>query len=173
MISKKSMAGISAIHEDNGEEDAVKCTTASAPVDLVFLVDCSGSVGNAGHDASQEFVKNVVKGLPLGTGTLDTRVAVVQFSSGQYSEISLADGTSEQLVLDAVDGMTYHGGGTYTADAIAYASSTTFSGARSDAIKLLAVIADGKSSGNPKPAADTARSGGVQFVAIGVGDGID
>merc|ERR1719410_398893 len=146
MISKKSMAGISAIHEDNGEEDAVKCTTASAPVDLVFLVDCSGSMGNAGHDASQEFVKNVVKGLPLGTGTLDTRVAVVQFSSSQYPEISLDQGTSEQQVLDAVDDMTYYKGSTYTDQGITYAYSTTLSSARSDAVKMIAVIADGKSN---------------------------
>jgi len=179
MFQKRSTTGSLAIDAANAEGDSYTCTTATAPVDLVILVDCSGSVKKAGHDASKQFVKDVVAGLPLGTGTVDTRVAIVQFSNNQWTEISLSAGTSEQPIVSAVDGMTYHEGGTHTHSAITYADTNTFSQARPDAVKLLAVIADGKcqtssiSTCNPKPAADAARANGVQIVAIGVGSGID
>jgi Mg-chelatase subunit ChlD len=169
MLSTKSAKGSSAF----AERDTYECKDAKAAVDLVFLVDCSGSVTASGHAASKTFVKNVVAGLPVGTGSLDTRVAVVQFSDNKWTEIDLNSGTSEQAVVNAVNGMSYPGGKTHTHTAISYADTNTFAQARTDAQKLLAVIADGGcSSCDPKSAADTARANGVDIVAIGVGNGI-
>jgi hypothetical protein len=171
MLSTKSVKGSSAF---DAEGDTYECKEAKAAVDLVFLVDCSTSVGAAGHSASKTFVKDVLAGLPIGTGSLDTRVAIVQFSKNTYPEVDLNSGTSVQAISDTVDNMIWQKGGTKTHLGISYVDTTTFAQARTGALKLLAVIADGGcSSCDPKSAADTARANGVEIVAIGVGSNID
>jgi len=86
--------------------------------------------------------------------------------------MSLNEGISVPAVENAVDGMTWKKGSTYTNKGIEFVKDETFEQARNNAVKLVAVIADGKSSTNPKSAADAARADGVQFVAIGVGSSI-
>jgi len=152
-----------------------KCTTVVTPLELVFLVDGSGSVGSDGFAESKAFLKDVVGGLSLGTASTETRVAVVQFATGVETEIGLGSGTSEQAVVQAIDGMQHADGMTNTAGGIEYAVEDTFSHARPDAAKVLAVILDGvPSEGFPDPqaAADSARSQGIDVVAIGVGSAI-
>jgi hypothetical protein len=52
-------------------------------MDLMFIVDSSGSIGDAFPQA-RDFVKTVVEGLTLGEE--ETRVGVVDFSG--YGEVS-------------------------------------------------------------------------------------
>jgi len=144
---------------------------AVAPVDLVFLVLSSKWAWrqHAGYEACKNFVYKVVDGLQLGSGTNDTRVAVVQYHWVQHTEISLDQGTSEQAVVKAVKNMTLLGYWRYTKQAIDYAYSTLSLQGRSNAAKLVAVIYDGKSNWKPDYASSNIYPG-VQFVAVGVGD---
>lgn len=150
-----------------------KCTAAlnTVPVDIVFLVDSSGSVGESGHDESKKFVLNVAKGINLGTGSADARMAVVQFSYSQWVEIALPSGTSYGAVEKPVNNMSWKTGGTQTPWAINFTTQTIFPEARSNATKMLIVMTDGYSfyPSWTKAAADFARSQGVQCTAVGIG----
>ena len=95
-----------------------KCTSVTVPVDLVFLVDGSGSVPLDGFQKSQEYVKDVVSELQVGTAPTDTRAAVVQFSTSQSIAISLKDGTDKAEINQAVDQMSRLGASTHTGDGI-------------------------------------------------------
>jgi len=159
-------------------EQVTECTTVVTPLDLVFLVDSSGSIeqNNAqGHNRSKQFVKDVTNDLPVGDGATDTRVAVVQFSSQlkQTTEIELTDGISKSAVEKAVVDMEFHSGGTHIGEGIKYATKFTFKHARPGAAKMLIVIADGNSADDTQTYADAARSQGIGLVAVGVGNGID
>merc|ERR1719410_1465010 len=59
--------------EPEPESEPTPDNPCKAPVDLVFLVDGSDSLGSAAQDASKEFMKEVVDNFHLGTGTLDGR----------------------------------------------------------------------------------------------------
>lgn len=148
-----------------------KCTTAVQPIDLVFLVDGSGSVKPQGFQSSKRFVKDVLEDLSLGDGLSEVRVAVLQFSDHAETGIDLADGISKDAIVAAVNGMPYRRGGTNTAAGLQFAVET-FENARPTAAKMLVVIADGDSHPDPEAAADEARAQGIDVVAVGVGKGI-
>jgi uncharacterized protein YegL len=157
-----------------------KGTRVTVPVDLVFLVDGSGSVNSGqadGFQKSQEYVKDVVSELQVGKAPTDTRVAVVQFSVLQTIEISLKNGTDKDEIHKAVDQMSYLRGGTCTGDGIFRVRTEVFTDAREDAQKVLVVLTDGNpSTGCDKELASQAkkaREEGTTVLAIGVGGGID
>mmetsp|Transcript_55945 Transcript_55945/g.111171 ORF Transcript_55945/g.111171 Transcript_55945/m.111171 type:complete len:325 (+) Transcript_55945:1009-1983(+) len=157
-------------------EQVTECTTVVTPLDLVFLVDSSGSIeqNNAqGHNRSKQFVKDVTNDLPVGDGATDTRVAVVQFSSQlkQTTEIELTDGISKPAIEEAVEDMPFHNLDTWIGKGINYTTADTFKHSRPDAAKMLIVIADGNSK-DTQQGADDARDSGIDLVAVGVGDGI-
>merc|ERR1712008_315816 len=64
--------------------EQVKCTTAKELVDLVLLVDSSGSVRESDLTESKQFLKRVAEGLALGTGSTGTRLGMVQSDHYQY-----------------------------------------------------------------------------------------
>merc|ERR1719507_1961668 len=146
------------------------CAEAKAAVELVFLVDGSGSIGQDGFAASQNLITKVVENLAIGEGPLDARVAIVQFSSRnqQTVEISLEHGNSLPKVLKAVKDMKWLQGTTYMAEGLDKTLESIFPQARKNAQKILVVIADGKSAGEPGVSASKAHSQGIQIWAIGV-----
>eukprot|EP00419_Tripos_fusus_P037682 CAMPEP_0172779638 /NCGR_PEP_ID=MMETSP1074-20121228/202520_1 /TAXON_ID=2916 /ORGANISM="Ceratium fusus, Strain PA161109" /LENGTH=534 /DNA_ID=CAMNT_0013616603 /DNA_START=19 /DNA_END=1619 /DNA_ORIENTATION=- len=95
-------------------------TIQARPVELVFLVNVltCGSPRHAGcaleadKNASKNFVKAVVAGLPVGDAQTDARVAVEQLQgiSHCHHEITLKEGTSQSEINKAVDGMGFYGG---------------------------------------------------------------
>ena len=89
--------GLGGVRESNDcpvHDPPVPGCNASVPLDLIFLLDSSGSIGKKGFDQSRMFLKKVTKHLPLDQGNVSTQVAIVQFSDvGKESvEIPLADG---------------------------------------------------------------------------------
>eukprot|EP00419_Tripos_fusus_P034074 CAMPEP_0172777642 /NCGR_PEP_ID=MMETSP1074-20121228/201505_1 /TAXON_ID=2916 /ORGANISM="Ceratium fusus, Strain PA161109" /LENGTH=773 /DNA_ID=CAMNT_0013614567 /DNA_START=109 /DNA_END=2430 /DNA_ORIENTATION=+ len=157
--------------------EPTKCASVARPVDLVFLVDSSGSInqnGKNGHGASKSFVKDVVKDLHVGTKWTDTRVAVVQFSHWEYQtiEITLKDGTSEYQINKAVGQMSFHNSTTYTDWGIYVVRKQIFKDAKAGSAKMLAILTDGHPHQDVASQASLARSEGVDIVAIGVGSDI-
>mmetsp|Transcript_85931 Transcript_85931/g.170580 ORF Transcript_85931/g.170580 Transcript_85931/m.170580 type:complete len:690 (+) Transcript_85931:71-2140(+) len=151
----------------------------SVPLDLVFLLDSSGSIGKKGFDQSRMFLKTVAKYLPLDRGNVSTQVAVVQFSDmGKESvEIPLADGLSFKKVEAAVNAMKWHGTFindpmTHTAEAIEYVMDHVFGPTLGKIAHTLAIITDGKANGKKDPTAMAAkaRERGINVVAIGVAE---
>jgi len=157
------------------KEKESECETVVTPLDLVFLIDSSGSIeknGANGHALSKQFVRGVVAGLSVGNNALDTRVAVVQFSTTPKTEIELSDGISKHAVEVAVNKMAHLNVGTCTGHGIKHVTFDTFKHARPDAAKMLVIIADGNSDDDFQGPADAARSQGIDVVAVGVGNKI-
>jgi Mg-chelatase subunit ChlD len=157
------------------------CCVPSVPLDLIFLLDSSGSIGIKGFDQSRHFMKKVAKQLPLDHANFSTQVAIVQFSDeGKESvEVPLADGMTYDKVEDAVNTMKWHGKithdpMTHTGEAIEYLLDNVFptSFSHDEEAHMLAIITDGKANGkkDPAPIAAKAREKGIEIIAIGVAD---
>lgn len=66
-------------------------TNCKGDVDLVILLDGSGSVGDANFDLQKRFIEEFVNGLTLGQGAY--KIELIQFSDtfATYSQITFFD----------------------------------------------------------------------------------
>jgi len=172
------LGGVRATNDCPVPEPPVDGCTPGAPLDLIFLLDGSGSMGKKGFDQSRMFLKKVTKHLPLDQGNVSTQVAIVQFSDvGKESvEIPLADGITLDNVEDAVNAMKWHGTlthdpMTHTGEAIEYVLDHVLPTSVAGIPHMLALITDGVANGKKDPVAVAAkaREKGIEIVAIGVG----
>ncbi|KAK7493781.1 hypothetical protein BaRGS_00014922 [Batillaria attramentaria] len=146
------------------------------PADILFIVDASGSVGQANFDKTLDFVKSMVSGFNIGPN--DVQIGMLTFDSKPYLQFHLNKFDNKQDILHAVDQTHYTKGSTYTHLALKYAADTAFTaanGARPNAAKIAIVITDGKSSNDAATAqqAQHLRDMGVTVFSIGVGNGPD
>ena len=162
--------------------------TCRAPIDLVFLLDASGSIempdygGSPGlfHDKVLGFVEQVVSYFSIGPN--ETRVGVVTFSSTVNVNFNLNTYDNKDDVLYALEYLvSYTGGATYTReglDAVRTRMFTEAAGMRPASAgvpKVLVVITDGQANAGHEPnvppsyAADAVKALGVTVFAIGVG----
>ncbi|CAH1226389.1 MUC4 [Branchiostoma lanceolatum] len=144
------------------------------PVDLVFLLDGSGSITAPNFKITKSFVQNTTSDFQIGTA--HTQVGVVQYSSDPTEEFPLNRYTSLDDLLPAINNIPYRGGGTQTGKAITYVldnSLTEWHGARPGVPKVVIVVTDGQSDDDVTPPAQRANGSGIIMVAIGVGSGIN
>ena len=85
-------------------------------IDLVFVLDESGSITASGFDLIREFVANISSALDIGLQR--SLVGVILFSTSTHIEFSVTQHTDEASLLTAIDNLPYGGGGTNTAAAI-------------------------------------------------------
>ena len=88
-------------------------------LDLVFLVDESGSVGSTNYQLAVQFMQSVVNFFDVEENR--TRVAMVSFSTGARIDFYFNSFFSNQDVNAAIGSTTYSGGWTHTAWALYYA----------------------------------------------------
>ncbi|CAI9741682.1 Hypothetical predicted protein [Octopus vulgaris] len=142
---------------------------ASAQIDLVFLIDSSGSVQDLNFRKTKDFLKNIVRNLDIGPDK--TRVAVIRFSTNPHVSFSLSAHTTNSAVRKAIDDITYTGGHTYTDEALDLARTSVFTNTRkSVAAKVLVLVTDGHSESETKTvaAAQKLKDDGVTIFTIGV-----
>ncbi|GAB1604659.1 uncharacterized protein LOC115230414, partial [Argonauta hians] len=150
--------------------------TRNKRVELVFLVDNSGSVGAHNFFNEIKFVRKLLADFTVDQNT--TRVAVVTFSS--KSKIIkhvdfLTEPTAENhkcsLLEDFIPNIRYLGGGTFTLGAFKIANEI-LAHARKDARKAVILITDGFSNaGDPRPLAAQMRAKGVKIFTFGIRHG--
>jgi len=159
---------------DNCSPSEAPGCSPTVPLDLVFLLDSSGSMGQIGFDQSRHYLKKVIARLPLGPGNASTHVSIVQFSEvGEQSvEVPISDGFILEDIEAAVNTMQWHTGDTHTGEAIDYVLEHVFPQSRGGTAEMIALITDGKANGNvtPAEAAAKAKDLGVEIIAIGVSD---
>ena len=147
-------------------------------LDVVFVLDSSGSIGRQNFESMKETVINIVSSLTIGPQK--TRVAVVRFSSQAVLLFNLNTHTTKETLSEAIRDINYSGGGTNTAAALQLLRTSVFSellGVRSDieATKIAIVITDGRSNnaGATKTQAELLRAEANFLVfAIGIGSGV-
>ncbi|KAG2465053.1 SDHA dehydrogenase, partial [Polypterus senegalus] len=156
-----------------GEE----CQRECPPLDVVFVIDSSESVGRTNFTLAKYFVINIASRLgKMARNTSDpsgSRLGVVQYShEGAVQSIRFDDSeiTSVSSFVAKVKGLQWIAGGTWTPSALRYTYEELILPSRRASTKVLAiVITDGRY--DPKdPSNLEALCQNVEVYAIGIGD---
>ncbi|XP_047361548.1 sushi, von Willebrand factor type A, EGF and pentraxin domain-containing protein 1-like isoform X4 [Vespa velutina] len=145
-------------------------------VELVFLVDGSGSIGLNNFRSELNFVKKLLSEFTVEP--LTTRVAIVTFGGRRninrnVDQISKTgrDNHKCYLLNRQLNNISYTGGGTYTRGALFEALAILEKG-REGAKKVIFLITDGFSNGgDPRPVADLLKNAGVMIFTFGIRTG--
>ncbi|CAG5105764.1 Oidioi.mRNA.OKI2018_I69.chr1.g2431.t1.cds [Oikopleura dioica] len=143
-----------------------ECLTKA--LDIVFVVDESGSIGTANFQLIRDFLEDYAKDSNIADDA--ARIAIRPFSSSNYLYFSLNDFKTKNIIYE-IQNMPYNGGGTNTADALD-AALTDYGSDRPESVKFMVTITDGESNSfaMTKAAADRVKSDprNIQSFAIGV-----
>ena len=110
------------------------------------MLDESGSIGSTNFNLMKSFLSRLVGRLDIDSG--NTRVGLVAFSSGIGDGFNLSDYSTVASVQSAISSLSYSGGGTNTAGALAYVRTTMLTSAagdRSNVPNVVVVLTDGNS----------------------------
>eukprot|EP00041_Stephanoeca_diplocostata_P028709 m.828832 g.828832 ORF g.828832 m.828832 type:complete len:1642 (-) comp23422_c0_seq4:134-5059(-) len=170
---------------------SVKTDGCTSPVDLVFLLDGSGSIedpssgGGFGFFANKEleFARNVTSFFTVGSLRNESRVGAVVFASGATIEFDLDDYLTTDAVKAALADIDYPSGATYTSTGLSTVRTGLFEqgtarGVRPDADgipRVVIVVTDGVSTGGYAPITEAGllHDMGITIFAIGVGNGVN
>ena len=150
----------------------------SLKLDLVFVLDASGSIGEGNFEAMKRSVQQIVS--PLNISRDASRVAVIVFSTNARIEFTLNRYTDKALLLQAIGNINYDGQFTNTAAALQALRTEAISevlGVRPslDAVQVAIVITDGQSN-DPAATALAAEElkmqTDFQVFALGIGSGV-
>jgi len=146
-----------------------------AAIDLVFVLDASGSIGSVNFQRVLNLVRNIVTALEIGPD--EGQVAVIRFGFTASLIFGLTAHDTETNLLTAVNGITYTGGGTNTAAALDLLVLDGFTGARpeGDGVPRFAVVVtDGMSNNQAATVAAATRLHAVvpeiTILAVGIGN---
>jgi uncharacterized protein YegL len=156
--------------------DRVQCGDINecqdSPLDLVFVVDGSGSIGQRHFNQMKDYLSSVVDSLNVAT----TRVGVVQFSNRVQTEIYLNDYSDKDELKDAISGITWMKGSTYIGKALEYTDDEVLTqrhGMREHASQVVVLFTDGYSADDGATPAEALRSQGIQVFVVGITNGVD
>ncbi|XP_037593223.1 collagen alpha-1(XXVIII) chain isoform X5 [Cebus imitator] len=111
------------------------------PLELVFVIDSSESVGPENFQIIKNFVKTMADRVALDLAT--ARIGIINYSHKVEKVANLKQFSSKDDFKLAVDNMQYLGEGTYTATAL-QAANDMFKDARPGVKKVALVITDGQ-----------------------------
>ncbi|XP_054478041.1 collagen, type XXVIII, alpha 1b [Anoplopoma fimbria] len=139
------------------------------PLELVFVIDSSESVGPDNFKGIKDFVNNLIDQASISQNS--TRVGVVLYSHINMVVVSLSQEVTRDKLKSAVRSMTYLGEGTFTGSAIQQANQL-FKAARAGVRKVAIVITDGQADKRDKVslerAVTEARQSDIETFVIGV-----
>jgi len=160
-------------------------TISSAPekcqaqLDLIFLLDASGSVGSDNYIKEKEFIKIVASRYEL---EITNQAAVIAFSSNAYIAVPLGAYNTALSFASAVDNIPYDAGWTRIDLALHLSYNKYFSSEDSNKTqKLVILLTDGKQTRKPFstaiiPVEDTVkllRSKAARIFAVTIGNNTD
>ncbi|RVE58035.1 hypothetical protein OJAV_G00205040 [Oryzias javanicus] len=140
------------------------------PMELVFVIDSSESVGPENFEIIKDFVTRLVDRTTVGRNA--TRIGLVIYSLDVYLEFNLARYTTKEEVKQAIRKMPYMGEGTYTGTAIRKATQEAFFSARPGVKKVAIVITDGQTDKREPVKLDMAvreaHAANIEMYTIGI-----
>uniref|UniRef100_A0A8C4VBX1 VWFA domain-containing protein n=1 Tax=Falco tinnunculus TaxID=100819 RepID=A0A8C4VBX1_FALTI len=146
----------------------IKCK--EIPMELVFVIDSSESVGPENFEIIKDFVTALVDRVTVGRNA--TRIGLVLYSLEVRLEFGLNKYTTQQDVKQAIRKMQYMGEGTYTGTAIRKATQEGFFGARTGVRKVAIVLTDGQADKREAVKLDIAvreaHAANIEMYAIGI-----
>lgn len=144
-------------------------------MDVGFLVDSSSSINTADQHNFQrmkDFIKGFIKSVVIGQN--NTRIGIATYSSQGNFKIRFnftAYSTAESLV-NAIQGIPYDTGFTYTGQALGRIKTDLFPFARGKVSKILIVLTDGKAQDSVTIPSRNLRDMGVHIISVGVGEAV-
>ncbi|XP_046844438.1 uncharacterized protein LOC124438363 isoform X2 [Xenia sp. Carnegie-2017] len=140
-------------------------------LDLGFILDSSGSVGQSNFRRMKNFVKDLTNFYNIGVH--ETRVSVLTFASSSRINIRFDQFSNKRFFDAAVDNIYYTDGSTYTASALYLAYNKMYTsayGARSAEFKkVLVILTDGQSEGNVNNPTRLLKNSGIVIFSVGIG----
>ncbi|KAI8482457.1 biological adhesion, partial [Branchiostoma belcheri] len=153
---------------------ALTAPVCSVRVDLVFVLDGTGSVGADNFERMKTFVQKMISDFEIGSEA--TRIGVVVYSHRAELAISLDAFEDGGALQDAVAAIAYPGGYTRTGAAIDYTTTSAFStrnGAREGVVRVAIILTDGISYDDPSEPAQSMRKAAIITYAVGIGSNLD
>jgi hypothetical protein len=137
-------------------------------LDIVFVVDESGSIGDSNFQLIREFLEDYAKDSRIAADA--TRIAIRPYSTSNYLYFALNDFKTKNIINE-IKNMPYQGGWTYTTEALD-AALADFGTDRPESVKVMVTITDGASNSalETKQAAERVKYDlrNIQSFAIGV-----
>ena len=162
----------------NDEADIIESIVADCnrSVDLVFLLDESGSVGSINFRNSLDFVKKIIKAFPDDNLSRQdgTRFGMSTFSTYYRSKFYLSTYTKQASYIYAIDRIWYYTGGTNLGYALQRILADQFTEARGlrpevhGLPRILIVLTDGEATDSISIPAQNVRDENIVVYAIGV-----
>ncbi|PFX28087.1 Collagen alpha-1(XXII) chain [Stylophora pistillata] len=120
------------------------------PANIVFVMDESGSVEAHNHKKEKQFVREIIKTFDISP--LQTRVAIVEFSTSVSVAVALDNYGSKTRLMCAVNDITYSTGYTYTGKALKTVHYNVLRPALdnpvtdTETVQIVIVLTDGRSN---------------------------
>lgn len=150
------------------------------PVDLIFAVDASGSVGRENYEKQKEFIKILASRYDLVNSS---QAAVIVFSNHASNEIKLGSKRTALSFATAVDNIPYFQAFTRIDLALRLVHDEYFlTNSSNKTERLVVLLTDGKQTRNDfmspdyVPIEETVqllRSKSARIFAVGIGDSVD
>ncbi|XP_078614402.1 collagen alpha-4(VI) chain-like [Branchiostoma floridae x Branchiostoma japonicum] len=145
-----------------------------AKMDVVFVLDGSGSVGHDNFQRMKSFVKRVAGSFAIGPSS--AQISLFQYSNFVVQEFALDTYGSIGEINQAVDAVMYQGGGTATGLALYEMRQYGFSfanGGRPGTRRVAILLTDGMSSDTVDKHAMAAWQAGISLYVVGIGSNVD
>ncbi|KFR17770.1 Matrilin-2, partial [Opisthocomus hoazin] len=159
-------------------QDGKTCRTCTeGPVDLVFVIDGSKSLGEDNFEIVKQFVSGVLDSLEISPKA--ARVGLLQYSTEVRTEFTLRQFSSAKDMKKAVSQMKYMGRGSMTGLALKQMFERSFTeteGARplsANVPRISIVFTDGRAQDEVSEWAARAKRNGIIIYAIGIGKAIE
>ena len=146
--------------------------SGNSTIDVVFVIDASGSINTANFALIKEFTANFTT--ELINDSPESRVGVILFATNAQIAFNLQAHIGLNALLSAINGLTHSRGGTNTAEALRLLKSSAQDGRlrlRNSSKKIAIVITDGKSndgSATSQAAAELHSSNIFDVYAVGI-----
>jgi len=147
----------------------------SGLLDLVFVLDSSGSITSARFNIVKEMVISIINELDVRMD--GTRIGLIYWSNDAFVAFNMNDfGQVKQDVVEAIRRVPFRGNWTHTEAALGLVHSWAFKppqGDRSGVPNVAAVVSDGNSNVFAELTsvqAAVCRANGIRMVAVGLGE---
>lgn len=159
-------------------EDGRRCKRCTeGPLDLVFVIDGSKSLGEDNFEIVKQFLTAIIDSLAVSPKA--ARVGLLQYSTQVRAEFTLRSFSTAKDMKKAVAHMKYMGKGSMTGQALKHMferSFTQLEGARplSARVPRVAIVfTDGRAQDDVSEWANKAKANGITMYAVGVGKAIE
>ncbi|XP_043363496.1 matrilin-2 isoform X7 [Dermochelys coriacea] len=159
-------------------EDGKTCRRCTeGPIDLVFVIDGSKSLGEDNFEVVKEFVSGILDSLEISPKA--ARVGLLQYSTQVRTEFTLRQFSTAKDMKKAVSQMNYMGKGSMTGLALKQMFERSFTeaeGARpfsAEVPRVSIVFTDGRAQDEVSEWASKAKQNGITIYAVGIGKAIE